>query len=64
MKESKEGVKVEYLGGSRIAFTCPVGHRTVETIRNKVTKKPFSPATVEMMARYWGDRISYKCKKC
>jgi hypothetical protein len=62
----QEGVTVEYLGGSRIKFTCPAGHVTSETLTTGPHgfKRPMDPGMVAKLARYWSDRVTYRCKKC
>jgi len=62
----QENVGVEYLGESKIKFTCPLGHVTSENILvgPRGHKTPMNPVMVKKLAYYWKDRVSYRCKKC
>lgn len=62
----QEGVRVEYLGGSRVRFTCPDGHVTTETLTvgPRGFKRPMYPPMAHKLANYWAQRVTYKCKKC
>lgn len=61
-----EGTKVEHLGGSKIRWTCPRGHVTIETLTvgPKGFKRPMHSGMVAKMCRYWSNRVTYKCRKC
>jgi hypothetical protein len=62
----REGMKVEYLGDSKIRWTCPSGHVTTEIFKvgPKGFKRPCYPGMVKKMVKYWQDRVTYKCRKC
>lgn len=66
MKTWREGTKVEYLGDSKIRWTCPEGHVMTETLMvgPKGHKRPVYASMVEKMVRYWQDRVTYTCRKC
>jgi len=62
----RSGVKVEYLGESRIKFICPEGHVTREILKTgpRGFQKPMNPEMVKKLALYWADRVTYRCRKC
>lgn len=65
-KTWREGMKVEYLGNSKIRWTCPEGHVTTETFKvgPKGFRRPAHEGMVQKMVRYWQDRVTYTCRKC
>ncbi len=60
----REGVQVDYLGGTRVKFTCPKGHEEIKDFSKGPVSKRISETAVKMFIPYWKDRISITCKKC
>lgn len=56
---------VEYLGGTRIRYTCSEGHRWVEDLGRKSLKtKRLSATAVAMMANWWKSGVTISCPRC
>jgi hypothetical protein len=54
----------EYLGGTRFKFTCPQGHATIQDFSRGPKPKRLSETACVMMAKWWKDGVTVKCRKC
>jgi hypothetical protein len=61
-----KGVKVEKIERtSKVKFTCPKGHSSIKDYTPKPGKPGnISPAALDILVRWWSDRITYTCKRC
>ena len=59
-------VTAVHLGGSRIRFTCPLGHETVRDYGRGPVAERLTEAAAHRFALMWGDRIRipFVCRKC
>ena len=65
MKIWKEGMKVEYSGsGTKVVFVCPNGHRTMKDYSKGPIPKRVGEHGVQLLAKYWNDRVTNVCNKC
>ena len=64
-KQWSEGTEVEYLGGTKIRFTCPRGHRKTHDYSKGPVAKRMGEFGCEFMAKSWQrNRVVYRCLKC
>ncbi len=66
MKTYTTGVRAAHLGGSRIRFTCPLGHETVKDYSRAPKAERLSEAAALRLVLMWDDRIRipFTCRKC
>ncbi len=66
MKTYTTGVRAAHLGGSRIRFTCPVGHETVKDYSQGPKAQRLTEAAALRLVLMWDDRIRipFTCRKC
>ncbi len=66
MKTFATGVSAVHLGGSRIRFTCPLGHETVKDYSRGAASERLSESAAHRLALMWGIRIHipFTCHKC
>lgn len=66
MKTYTSGVSAVHLGGSRIRFTCPLGHETVRDYSQGRAEERLSEMAALRLALMWDDRIRlpFTCRKC
>ena len=60
-----KGEAVEYLGESRVALTCPHGHRTVTDHLDKHPRRQVTPVGVRILVGTWkqtGTKVH--CMEC
>lgn len=59
----------EYLGGTKLRYTCPKGHTWVEDLGRKAlpVSKRLSETGVRWLARWWAGNnggVTIHCKRC
>jgi hypothetical protein len=66
MKTYTTGVTAVHLGGSRIRFTCPLGHETVRDYSQGPAEERLNEIGALRLALMWDDRIRlpFTCRKC
>jgi hypothetical protein len=64
MKTYREGIRVEYLGGTQVKFIFPCGHSSIIDYSTGPVSRRISETAVKMLIPYWNDRVSATCKKC
>jgi len=64
MKIWHEGVRVEYLHGTKVRFMCPNGHKSVTDFSKGKLSRRMGEAGVKLFIKYWQERITITCKKC
>jgi hypothetical protein len=66
MRTFMSGVTAVHLGGSRVRFTCPLGHETVRDYSQGPKAERLSERAAIRFAMMWDDRIRipFTCRKC
>jgi hypothetical protein len=66
MRTYASGVTAVHLGGSRVRFTCPLGHETVKDYNQGPPDERLSEWAAARLALMWHDRIRipFRCRKC
>lgn len=56
----------EYLGGTKVRYTCPQGHKWTEDMGRKSLPRPkrLDESGVRWLARYWANGVTVPCRRC